>query len=123
VIAALLLMLATPAPSAEAELPCASSQPAERLAGQWTGPFAGADWTFELTRNEKGWSGRYRTTRGPNWHPLERLSVSGGCVSFGLPSQPPVSFHLTLGSDGRTLAGQIAMAGHLSLPFSAVRGS
>lgn len=118
-IIAVLLSVLAPAPAAAA--PCAATAPADRVAGQWTGAFAGADWTFELSPGPKGWSGRYRTTRAPVWHPLEDVSVAGGCATFSLKSEPRVTFALALAPDGGTLGGDVTISGLATLPFSARR--
>ena len=101
--------------------PCASTATADRVAGQWTGAFAGADWTFELSAGAKGWSGRYRSSRAPDWHPLEEVAVAGGCATFSLKSEPRVTFQLALAPDAATLAGDVTLGERATLPFSARR--
>lgn len=124
-IATILLAVTLPVP-VPAPVPrptCASTQSADRVAGRWIGAFAGADWTFELSRDAAGWSGRYQSSRAPIWRPLEAVSVTGGCATFSLQSEPRVSFAVTLDAAGTTLAGDLDIAGHATLPFAAKRTS
>lgn len=121
--ATLVALAAPPTPQTPPPAPataCASTLPAERVAGSWTGSFAQFDWTFELTHDAAGWSGRYKTTKTQVWHPLQAVRVTGGCATFALKSEPQLTFVLALGADGATLAGTIDFAGH-AIPFSAKR--
>lgn len=122
-IATILLATASPAVAPAPAPTCASTQPADRLAGRWVGTFAGADWTFELTRDAKGWSGRYQSSRAQVWRPLEAVSVTGGCATFSLKSEPRVTFVVTLDADGTTLTGDVDIADRATLPFAAKRVS
>lgn len=122
-IATILLGLLSPAAAPAPAPTCASTQPADRIAGRWVGDFAGADWTFELTRNPTGWSGRYQSSRAQVWRPLETVSATGGCATFSLKSEPRVTFVLTLDADGTTLTGNVDIADRATLPFAAKRAS
>lgn len=122
-IATVLLAMISPAAVATPMPACTSAQPAERVAGRWIGAFAGADWTFELTRDAAGWSGRYQSSKAQVWRPLEAVSVTGGCATFSLKSEPRLTFVLALEADGTTLAGNLDIAGHATLPFAAKRTS
>ncbi|WP_294327088.1 hypothetical protein [uncultured Sphingomonas sp.] len=113
----LVIVLALASPDA----PCAAPGSADRVAGQWTGNFAGADWTFDLSRDGKGWSGRYRTTKAPTWKPLEEVTVTQGCATFGIESKPRVTFALALAPGGTAMAGNVIIAGLATLPFTARR--
>lgn len=119
--ATLFLAIASPAAAPAAPQGCASPLPAERLAGRWSGPFAGADWVFELSRDGTAWVGRYQTSKAQVWRPLEQVTVTGGCANFSLKSEPRVTFVLALDADGATLAGDIDIAGRATLPFAAKR--
>jgi len=122
-IATILFAMAPPAAAPAPAPACASTQPTDRLVGHWIGAFAGADWTFELTRNATGWSGRYRSSRAPVWRPLEALSVTGGCATFSLKSEPRVTFVVTLDAGGTALTGDVHIASLTTLPFAAKRTS
>lgn len=122
-IATILLAMALPAAPPVPAPTCASTQPADHVAGRWIGEFAGADWTFELTRNATGWSGRYQSSRAQVWRPLEAVSVTGGCATFSLKSEPRVTFVVTLDAGNTTLAGDANIAGLATLPFAAKRAS
>ncbi|MFD1787019.1 hypothetical protein ACFSC3_05485 [Sphingomonas floccifaciens] len=122
-IVPLLLALSASGATPPPPTPCAPSLPADRLTGRWVGPFAGAEWTFELKREGTRWSGRYQSSRSPAWHPLEDVSVNGGCATFSLKSEPRLTFVLALGGDGATLAGDLKFAGRATLPFAAKRVS
>ena len=98
-IPTILLAMALPAVAPVPAPACASHQPADHVAGRWIGEFAGADWTFELTRNATGWSGRYQSSRAQGWRPLEAVSVTGGCATFSLKSEPRVTFVVTLDAE------------------------
>ncbi|MGN5375317.1 hypothetical protein [Sphingomonas hankookensis] len=117
---ALPAVIVTIAPAAPAA-PCTAPGSAERVAGQWTGSFAGADWTFDLVPEGEGWRGRHRTTKAPTWKPLEAVAVTGGCATFSLQSQPRVTFALALAPDGSAMAGDVTIAGLATLPFTARR--
>jgi hypothetical protein len=110
--------LATPATSssASAQAPVASS-----VEGSWIGPFAGFDWTFELKRQEGGWSGRYMSAKTNNWHDLKSVNVSGSSVTFEMVSTPVVRFELELSVSGRDLSGLIDIGSARKIPFAAVR--
>jgi len=123
VIATILLAIALPAAAPAPAQTCASTQPADHVAGRWIGAFAGADWTFELTRNATGWSGRYQSSRAPVWRPLEAVSVTAGCATFSLKSEPRVTFVVTLDAGGTALTGDVQIAGLATLPFAAKRTS
>ena len=114
-ILAIALTLATPA------APSTSSASVDRVAGQWTGPFGNADWTFDLVQDAKGWSGRYRTTKAPTWKPLTDVAVTQGCATFSLTSEPRLTFSLALTPDGAAMAGDLTIAGRATLPFAARR--
>jgi len=118
---ALMPPAATPVPVAVPT--CASMRSAGDLAGRWTGPFAGTDWTFELVREGAGWSGRFQTGKAQSWRPLEAVSVTGGCATFSLKSEPRLTFVLALDEAGTTLTGDIEIAGRATLPFAAARGA
>lgn len=120
-IATILLATALPAAATVPAPTCASTQPTDRVAGSWVGEFAGVDWTFELTRNATGWSGRYQSSRAQVWRPLEAVSVTAGCATFSLKSEPRVTFVVTLDADNTTLAGDVNLAGRATLPFAAKR--
>jgi len=122
-IAAILLATALPAAPPVLAPACTSTQLADRLAGRWIGEFAGADWTFELTRNATGWSGRYQSSRAQVWRPLEAVSVTEGCATFSLKSEPRVTFVVTLDAEGAALTGDVHIAGLATLPFAAKRTS
>lgn len=122
-IATILLAMALPAAAPAPAPTCQSTQPADHMAGRWIGEFAGADWTFELTRNATGWSGRYLSSRAQVWRPLEAVSVTGGCATFSLKSEPRVTFVVTLDDGGAALAGDVNIAGLATLPFAAKRTS
>ncbi len=120
------LALALASPTAAAPVApaiCTSSLPADRVAGRWTGSFAGTDWTFELTREGEAWVGRYQTSKVSIWRPLESVSVTGGCATFSVKSEPRLTFDLALEAAGESLSGEVAIAGHVSLPFAAKRVS
>jgi len=124
-IATILLAMASPAaaPAPAPAPPCASTQPADHLAGHWIGAFAGANWTFELTRNATGWSGRYQSSRAQVWRPLEAVSVTASCATFSLKSEPRVTFVVTLDAGGTALTGDVHITGLATLPFAAKRAS
>ncbi|WP_433910734.1 hypothetical protein [Sphingomonas yabuuchiae] len=122
-IATILLAIALPAAAPAPAQTCASTQPADHVAGRWIGAFAGADWTFELTSNATGWSGRYQSSRAPVWRPLEAVSVTAGCATFSLKSDPRVTFVVTLDAGGTVLTGDVQIAGLATLPFAAKRTS
>ena len=122
-IATILLAMASPAAALAPPTTCDSTHPADHVAGRWIGEFAGADWTFELTRNATGWSGRYQSSRAPVWRPLEVVSVTGGCATFSLKSEPRVTFVVTLDAGGTALTGDVQIAGLATLPFAAKRTS
>lgn len=118
------LALALSVPAAPPPRPaCTSTQPAERLAGRWAGVFGNAEWTLELVREGEGWSGRIQPPQSDTWRPFGSVRVTGGCVTFTLTSEPPVTFDLALSADGATLAGQAMIGATLSLPFTARRVS
>ncbi|HET9511554.1 MAG TPA: hypothetical protein VFO80_10440 [Sphingomonas sp.] len=121
-IATILLTVMSPVAAVPAPA-CASAQPADRVAGRWAGAFAGADWTFELTRDASGWSGRYQSSKAQVWRPLDGVSVTGGCATFSLKSEPRLTFILVLDAGGTTLTGDLDIAGHATLPFAAQRTS
>lgn len=118
-----LAALAMPLQTAPAQDCTVSPQPGRCIEGSWTGPFLQYDWTLEFKQDGGVWSGRYRTSKTNLWHPLQSLAVSGGALSFGIESTPQVTFALKLDASARTLAGEVRVADHPSLPFSATRGS
>ncbi len=122
-ITTILLAMASPAAAPVPAPTCASPQSADRVAGRWVGTFAGADWTFELTRDAKGWSGRYQSSRAPVWRALEAVSVTAGCATFSLKSEPRVTFAVALDDGGTALTGDAHIAGLATLPFAAKRTS
>lgn len=122
-IATILLTMASPAAAPVPAPTCASTEPADRVAGRWVGAFAGADWTFELIRDAKGWSGRYQSSKAQVWRPLEAVSVTAGCATFSLKSEPRVTFAVTLDTSGTALTGDVHIAGLATLPFAAKRTS
>ncbi len=122
-IAIILLALAPPAPAAPPPAACTSRTSVDRLPGRWVGAFAGVDWTFELTRDGDGWSGRSQTSRTRTWRPLEAVSVADGCVTFSVKSEPRLTFVLAPDAAGTTLSGDLQIAGHATLPFTAKRAS
>lgn len=103
--------------SAIAQTPVASG-----VEGSWTGPFAQADWTFEFTRRDGGWSGRYMSSKNNKWDDLHLLTVSGNSVTFEIRSEPVLRFKLETDTAGQGLSGTLNIFGR-TLPFSAIRRS
>lgn len=89
--------------------------------GAWRGNFLQRDWTFEFSRQDGRWSGRYMRSDGRDWHALTELMVSGRAVSFSFASSPRISFALELDADGRSLSGTATIDGVGTVPFSAAR--
>jgi len=100
---------------------CTAARPADCVAGSWTGALVGTDWTFEFTRENGGWAGRYMTARGGKWQPLRALAIADGSLSFDIASTPTMTFRLTLDRAADTLTGYVEVAGHRALDFSAAR--
>lgn len=121
-IAGLILSLMIPVPQG-ATSACTSPVPAERIAGTWRHDFVGAEWTFELTQVNGGWSGRYRSPKTGAWHPLAAMGVSGGCATLTMPSQPKVIYRVAAGADGTTLTGEVEIEGLMTRPATMRRAS
>ena len=100
----------------------AAGKVAGDVAGTWAGSFAQTEWTFEIKREGKGWSGRYMSAREKTWQPMQALVVSGQNVRFAIDAKPPVTFNLTVDPTNRNLAGNIDFFNR-KLPFSAARRS
>lgn len=96
---------------------------ASGVEGSWTGPFAQADWTFEFTRQDGGWSGRYMSSKYNKWHDLHSVTVSGNSVTFEIKSEPVLRFDLEIDSSGQGISGTMSVGSGLTRPFSAVRRS
>jgi hypothetical protein len=115
IIASCLANRAAPA-AASAQAPVASS-----IEGSWIGPFVGFEWTFELKRQDGGWSGRCMSSKTGNWHNLKSVKVSGSSVSFEMEATPVIRFELEMSSSGRDLSGLVDIGSARKLPFAAVR--
>lgn len=100
----------------------AAGKVAPDVAGTWAGSFAQTEWTFEIKREGKGWSGRYMSAREKTWQPMQSLAVSGQSVRFGIDAKPPVTFNLTVDPSNKNLTGSIDFFKR-KLPFSAARRS
>lgn len=120
---ALLLSTAAAPQSAPPPAPtrCAAGRVADRLQGEWAGPFTGADWIFRFTCENGVWTGRYISSKGKNWHPLLGLTVAGDAVSFMIESRPQVTFKLRLDGGAGMLSGDVDIGGLHTLPFAATR--
>ena len=92
------------------------------VAGTWAGSFVQTEWTFEFKREGNTWSGRYMSAKTKKWQPMQSLAVSGPTVRFSMDAKPPVTFNLKVGSNNKTLAGDVILFGR-NLPFSAARRS
>lgn len=122
-ITTIILALARPVAAPVPATASLSVQASDRIVGRWVGEFAGADWTFELTRTDAGWSGRYQSSRAQTWRALEEVSVTGDTARFSLKSQPRLTFILTPDAAGATLAGNVEIDGVATLPFTAKRAA
>lgn len=120
--AAIVLVSCLVAPAASSSA-VAQTPVASRVEGSWTGPFAQADWTFEFTRQDGGWSGRYMSSKYNKWHDLRSVTVSGNTVTFEIVSKPVLRFDLEVVSSGKDLSGTMSIGGGMTRPFSAVRRS
>ena len=94
---------------------------ASSAAGTWTGPFLGYTFTFEFAKSDKGWTGRYRSTKGNKWADVQNLEVVGSTVRFNVVSQPPSLYTLTLDQTGRTLAGSVQIGKFPAMPLNLTR--
>lgn len=122
-LAAALVLVSCLAASAATSSAMAQTPVANGVEGSWTGPFGEADWTFEFTRRDSFWSGRYMPSKGNKWHDLQSLVVSGNSIAFSIKSEPVLSFDLELDSSGQGISGIISIGSGLTHPFSAVRRS
>jgi hypothetical protein len=91
--------------------------------GAWMGKFLQRDWTFELKKEDNGWSGRYMRSDTSSWHPLSELVISGRSVSFSIESKPKVSFSLEVDTKKPDMSGAVTIDGVAIVPFSAIRKS
>lgn len=121
--AVIVLLLSAAAAPPAARPRCSATVAGECLQGRWTGPFVGADWTFEFTRSGSVWSGRSLSSKGKGWLPVQRLVLAGNSVTFAIESRPQVTFHLTLDPAADTLSGTVDIGGLHTLPFAASRGA
>ena len=99
----------------------AQNSEASPLAGQWTGRFGSADWTFEFKNEAGSWSGKYMSAKFQKWHALEKVRVSGRSVSFNVVSKPQLTFDLAVDNTNRTLSGKVTIPNGMGMPFSAAR--
>lgn len=117
--AAIVLVSCLVAPAASS--PAVAPTPVARgVEGSWTGPFAQADWTFEFKQQGGVWSGRYMSSKGNEWHPMQSLVASARTIRFSMDSKPLVTFSLEVGPTNETLTGDVNVFGR-NLPFSATR--
>lgn len=91
------------------------------IEGAWTGAFLQREWTFEFTAEHDGWSGRYMTSDGNGWHPLQELIISERHISFSIVSEPKVSFSLEVDDTSQSMSGGVTIDGIATVPFSAKR--
>lgn len=123
-------MIASAFIAAPANAPASPSAPVDArgveqgiVGGTWTGKFLQKDWLFEF-RNENGrLQGRYMTSGGRDWQPLNQIVVSKRSLTFNLGSKPNVSFALEVGSADRNLSGTVTLDGFGTVPFVATRAT
>lgn len=89
--------------------------------GTWVGEFAQASWTLEFRYTDKGWTGRYMSSKYNKWHDLQSLVISDNSVRFNIKAQPSVTFTLALDSSNKSLSGDVAIGNGATVPFSASR--
>lgn len=85
--------------------------------GTWTGQMFDGEFTFELSKDENGLTGRLKSHRTGRWTPLENVAFAKGELLFELNSQPRSSFVLKPDVTKRFLKGNVFVGQDKDLPI------
>jgi hypothetical protein len=99
----------------------AAVAPASSIAGSWSGPMLGKNWTFEFSQNGENLTGRFKIDNASKWTDVQSITYVDGLVQLSVESLPPSSFQFKIDSAGKAMTGSVRFGEQGPFPLTLTR--